>query len=628
VQSRGKLPIGAWKQYQTTRAPFEQVLQWSRRPSNVGIVTGAVSGLLVLDLDSNEAIEEARRRGLPDTVAVRTGKGLHVYLQHPPEKVGNRAALLPGMDIRGDGGFVVAPGSVHPSGATYEWENPPGLFPIAAAPGWLTDLLQKPEPIQRAPQPAVSLLSRVRAPVGRIGGAYGQRALANEIALLRSAAQGKRNEQLNLSTFALSQLVAGDVLNGDSVQGELRAAAEEIGLEAAEIEATMTSAWSAGMTQPRGVPEAVPAPVRPREAPQHDGFNYPIEMFGDIRPALENRFLIDKLLLASPKIVIIGQPGCGKSFFAIDASLHIAAGTQWFGRDVTPGLVVYIAAEGQAGVRLRVAAWKQVNGASGPIPFALIPTAVNLLDPEADVQNLVEDIERLQATWGAPALIVVDTLSQTFGGGDENGSDMAAYVANVARVAAPFSAATAVVHHQPLESQTKRPRGHGSLWGAADTVLHVEGAKGTRRITIVKQKDIDPGADILFDLKSVEIGTDQKGEPVTSCVIELTDSAVAAPTGRRLSAKEKIVLDALDQTLIHEGFSPPPTIPSAAIGHRTFKVANAKDWRANALAALAGPDIKPDTIPRTFLRCKESLQAAEILGFHGDYVWLTFKDRT
>lgn len=71
VELRGKRPLGAWKAYQAAHPPIELVRQWASRPSNIGIATGAVSGLLVLDLDSVEAIEEAERRGMPPPSPLR-----------------------------------------------------------------------------------------------------------------------------------------------------------------------------------------------------------------------------------------------------------------------------------------------------------------------------------------------------------------------------------------------------------------------------------------------------------------------------------------------------------------------------------------------------------------------------
>lgn len=144
LKAAGKVPYIAWQAHQKRRAPRSKIEAWYKATpnANIGIVTGAISELVVLDLDSADAIAEAERRGLPDTLTVRTGKGRHVYFRHPGHAVNNRAGFLEGMDIRGDGGYIVAPGSIHPSGAVYAWENPPGQFEIADMPEWLLEALE------------------------------------------------------------------------------------------------------------------------------------------------------------------------------------------------------------------------------------------------------------------------------------------------------------------------------------------------------------------------------------------------------------------------------------------------------------------------------------------------------
>lgn len=149
-----KRPLFPWAPHQHRRAEEPEIRGWFHRwPSaNVGIVTGTVSSLLVVDVDplhggdqSLEALERAHG-ARPDTLAVTTGGGgSHLYFQHPGGLVHNKVGLLPGIDLRGDGGFVVAPPSVHPSGRRYAWRDPARSVDMRPAPmpPWLLRLVQE-----------------------------------------------------------------------------------------------------------------------------------------------------------------------------------------------------------------------------------------------------------------------------------------------------------------------------------------------------------------------------------------------------------------------------------------------------------------------------------------------------
>ena len=120
---------------------------WTRSPSaNIGLATG--EGLLVLDVDGLEGRKALRRLtrrfgSLPRTVEASTGKGRHLFFGYPPSKQVRLSAgkLGEGLDVRADGGYVVAPPSVHPSGRRYRWRRKAGRCALARAPRWLLRLL-------------------------------------------------------------------------------------------------------------------------------------------------------------------------------------------------------------------------------------------------------------------------------------------------------------------------------------------------------------------------------------------------------------------------------------------------------------------------------------------------------
>jgi P4 family phage/plasmid primase-like protien len=119
---------------------------WGKHPgANIGLATGQPSGLIVLDVDGPKGAEVVKRNGIPLTPVGKTGKGRHYYLRHPGFPVKNVARVFDELDSRGDGGYVVAPGSQHISGTLYAWEDgfSPDDVPLAAAPEWWLERLQR-----------------------------------------------------------------------------------------------------------------------------------------------------------------------------------------------------------------------------------------------------------------------------------------------------------------------------------------------------------------------------------------------------------------------------------------------------------------------------------------------------
>lgn len=141
VEDQKRPLLESWEPYQHERASEDQVRAWwTKFPlANIGLVMGAVSGLIALDLDGPNAVAllHEAKVFLTKTAAVQTKRGYHAFYQHPGYPVSNRAKLLSdgdgsGVDVRGDGGYVVAPPSVHGTGWVYQWVVPieEGVLPL------------------------------------------------------------------------------------------------------------------------------------------------------------------------------------------------------------------------------------------------------------------------------------------------------------------------------------------------------------------------------------------------------------------------------------------------------------------------------------------------------------------
>lgn len=248
---------------------------WQRNPTAmVGIPTGEQLGAWVLDVDVHKddngkvingfetiaALEDANGH-LPRTAIARTaGGGEHHYFAYVPG-VRNRGRLGVGLDVRGAGGYVIAPGSRLEAGAGYVWldYDGDGLPPLPDAPAWLLDLVlpkATPAPSNYDYTPGENT-------------SYIERAVEDELRTLASATQGGRGEAVNRSAFTLGTLVGAGALSRQEAEAGLFEAAFSNGVVAKdgekEIRAKIRRGLDAGIKQPRDIP----APKQ-SEAPSTD----------------------------------------------------------------------------------------------------------------------------------------------------------------------------------------------------------------------------------------------------------------------------------------------------------------------------------------------------------------------
>ena len=245
IQYGTKIPaIGEWKPFQSSRASAEQLLAWDRGGFNIAIVTGEISSIFVLDIDGEDgkvSLESliAKHGKLPETRMVKSGKGLHYYFRFPVngQNIRNGVKVLPGIDARGNGGYIIAPPSLHPNGKYYQWMNE--AAPIAEAPGWLIELLSK-KPKSQSIEKTDNKLSHD----------YLEKAFRDEISGLRATPEGQRNDRLNTGAFNLGQLIPHG-LAYNRVCDELMQAAVSMGLGGDESAKTISSGMQAGIKSPR-----------------------------------------------------------------------------------------------------------------------------------------------------------------------------------------------------------------------------------------------------------------------------------------------------------------------------------------------------------------------------------------
>lgn len=262
------------------------------------------------------------------------------------------------------------------------------------------------------------------------------------------------------------------------------------------------------------------------------------------------RWLVRGVLPQEGIAAVYGPPGSGKSFLTLDLLAHVADGRDWFGCRVNAGAVVYLGLEGEAGIAQRVQAWQSQNG---PLPaaFRAILSPLDIRKP-ADRAELVQAVKRGGMAGG---LLVLDTLNRAAPGADENSSaEMGEIIGAAKALQAELGGLVLLVHHSGKDA-ARGLRGHSSLLAALDASLEVTRDGDRREWRIGKAKDGEDGKAHPFRLAVVELGTDDDGEEITSCVC-LPDEApgesirrAKVPTG----GNQRIVWDALGELLLEEG---------------------------------------------------------------------------
>lgn len=229
--------------------------------------------------------------------------------------------------------------------------------------------------------------------------------------------------------------------------------------------------------------------------------------------------------------VLFGPSGSGKSFLTLDMAVHLAIGKDWGGFKCKKKMaVLYICTESGSSFGKRAEAARSRIGVKAgaslkEVPFAYYPAHVDLLNNKDHlklVSKLIDDLEK-QSGYKC-GLVIVDTLSAAFGGGNENSEDMTKFVNNMSAIKYAKKTAVLVVHHTGKD-ESAGARGHSSLKGNIDTEIQVRsekrGEKYYRSFASTKQKDDETGNQKRFGLQIIKLGLDEDGDAITTCTVTI-----------------------------------------------------------------------------------------------------------
>lgn len=463
-----------------TRDTATIAVQFSRSAATmIGVPTGIASGLLAIDVDIKEGKDgrrwlEANKGDLPETRthATRSG-GLHLIFRMPPNvEIRNSAGrLAPGVDVRGEGGYIIVPPS-----PGYTEADPTDPAPM---PEWLIKACMRQETTYEVRQRQIVPHEK-----------YVQAAIDNEVLAVMRAGEGTRNDTLNRAAFNLGTLVALGRADSGSIITELLNAAVAAGLPYREAETTIRSGMDAGLSKPRDPPEQT---THPRQGAQPQP---PIEpakqaLWAILDPWHEcdipTRPWVARGYIMRNAVNVVSGPGsAGKSSQMVGWACACAMGTSFHRFSVSKPLKVAtynVEDDGNEQKRRFSAMFKKmgISGTDlegrlailGPNDVGTLLTVApnGKLIVETEVMNrLIEFVQKFQ-----PDVLILDPFVELHVAEENDNTAVRGVMAHFRQLAITHNMGVVILHHARKGAGTpgdpESLRGASSIVGAARVAM-------------------------------------------------------------------------------------------------------------------------------------------------------------
>jgi len=351
----------------------------------------------------------------------------------------------------------------------------------------------------------------------------------------------------------------------------------------------------------------------------------PFKWFAEVEPVTDAGDFIEGLLISGGASVLYGESNAGKTFAAVDLALSVASGNPWQGRQVDQGPVLYLALEGGNGIANRIAAYRQHHGIADDLPFAMTSNGVDLTDDNGAVPIIDTAYQILEDTGDAVRLIVIDTLSRSLCGGDENSSaDMGALVRNVDAIRQETGAHVMLVHHAGKDL-ARGARGHSLLRAAIDTEIQVSRSdSGAVVARVEKQRDLPSEGEFAFVLEPVTLGTDHRGNPVRSCVVAATVAPKRSTAKAKMTDIQKAVLDEVKNAVADHGQPVRPRLDMDEV------IAIPRNRLRNHFerSGLLPEGLRSNQASARISKWLTPLKGKDIIAFTAEYIWFVDQPAT
>lgn len=511
---------------------------WGRGEDHgIGLATGVESGLYVIDEDADNA---ATWLNLPPTRGARTGKGRHLYFLRPEGgKWGNFNSTILGakVDAKGDGGYVVAPPSLHANGKRYTWDDE--SIEITELPTMVRGLIEAKaredeERVARA-KAERERRAREKTEAATPSRRYGERALEGECEAVINTGEGGRNNQLNISAMRMGQLVASGHIDRSTVEGALELAALATGLELKEIANTIRSGIEKGLTEPRIVEEKPrkerareerageepsnnngPPPLSPYEQAVADltaigfgtkgtpvafaKFESTVGLFDEVFP--DTPWQVRGLITERSLCVIGGEPKTTKTWAALEIAMAIATGTPAFGEfqamKAPAHVALFMAEDSRRSVRNRLRALATSRGLEPKVACARMHAAYMQAIDLRNINHVAGLVVSVREIPGPVGMIVLDPLRDCHGAEENSATEMATVAQAMRALRTVTGASVVFIHHMgkaTADSKNRRAgqsmRGSTALHGAVDCGLYLRDLKTDKQTVWTNKAEVE-----------------------------------------------------------------------------------------------------------------------------------------
>lgn len=498
VVPNGKIPATQHGVKDATTDAEQIARWWTQNPDfNIGIAAGERSGVIVFDIDPRNGGDHSWDKwtqdngNVPDgAMQMTAGGGYHYVANYMPEI--RSCKLAEGVDLLSNGRyFLASPSSIE--GRQYEWEglSDPfdGVAPFKVPDSWLLAYSNMRKPAER---PAIT------------GGGL---------------IQGSRNNGLTALGGAMRHygMTEAEIMAALSIANETRC---EIPLPSSELAQIVRSvcryepesdvAADAGIGSEAA--EDILAAVR---AETQDYYFTPASSF--LNQPAPLKWVIKGWFPDSAICMVYGESGVGKTFITLDMACHIAAGLDWCGRKTKAGKVVYMAGEGNYGIRQRVAAWCKAHNVESLDNLLISNKAVDTDSPAA-AANIIHAVR--EVTQDDVAATIVDTLNNHMAGNESESGDTRKMINACSIVARALNSSVCLVHHTGHAAEAKhRARGSSAWKASSDASILVSSSGGSIEISCTKMKDAEQPEPLFGKLETVQLGwIDEDGEEIKGAV--------------------------------------------------------------------------------------------------------------